>query len=771
MRKTYVRYLSIARRLDTCYDLLLHPQKRLLLRRLLDNTLGRVCELKHEMVAQDLSDIQHCDNIMSELSLTPDDLVVPIPAYIRRDRLNMITQHNNLIDDCLRRAGLEATSEDELSPLSILEAILLVQKHERAKQGRAKADHRRDLLARQERDRGRGRQQVSLEVAVVRLQAFTRGMLARKNVRQMRYDEEIFLGLRPDPALDRSWDGKLQKVKESRYELQEMRQRDFELTTKRIQTKIIYEDGTQLLTTMEDKIRAWMFEKKHETGKFPDLPEEDEGGSSSIVGMARPDDDSGSEKSDKKTEKERAREKDKQKKKKEEEERSVVIKPSVFTADIRTSCEKYTDVWSVRDIERNPKERPEEDMIEVEQRAKVEVEIRRQVDYLMRQELQKLKEDVDGEKRGAKKKKRMKKGGKKGKKRKEKDLTPDRTTESLFEEMVLNGIIKKVPDIRLKDLHGDINLIGSEIVAKTNYAQPAFGDIKNILTEYVVLPMGIDLVHEKAQLVKSVLLCGPRGCGKTTLVQALAYESGAILMDLTATNIVGRYPGKGGLNMLTHLIMKVGRLLQPTIVMIDAADKMFLKKVPKTDKSDPRRLKKEMPRMLKNILPEDKIIFIGISNAPWNCDVKSLASVYQKILMIQRPTYGARADLWRHLITKKGGKLTYRLDLGGLARISDGYTTGHICSVVSQVVTEQRLTKQDKTPLTAAEFIVPLSKIEPIYREEEEAFVSWFQKTPIMKKKAKLIEEELEAQGLKGKQAKKNEAAENSNGKKGKKKK
>ena len=31
-------------------------------------------------------------------------------------------------------------------------------------------------------------------------------------------------------------------------------------------------------------------------------------------------------------------------------------------------------------------------MIEAEQRARVEIEIRRQVDYLMRQELQKLKE-------------------------------------------------------------------------------------------------------------------------------------------------------------------------------------------------------------------------------------------------------------------------------------------------------------------------------------------------------------------------------------------
>lgn len=58
-------------------------------------------------------------------------------------------QRNNFIDDCLRRAGLEAVSEDEFSPLSVSEAILLLQKHERAKQGRAKADHRRDMLAKQ----------------------------------------------------------------------------------------------------------------------------------------------------------------------------------------------------------------------------------------------------------------------------------------------------------------------------------------------------------------------------------------------------------------------------------------------------------------------------------------------------------------------------------------------------------------------------------------------------------------------------------------------
>ena len=45
--------------------------------------------------------------------------------------------------------------------------------------------------------------------------------------------------------------------------------------------------------------------------------------------------------------------------------------------------------------------------------------------------------------------------------------------------------------------------------------------------------------------------------------------------------------------------------------------------MPKTDKTDPRRLRKELPKILKNISPEDKIVLIGLTNAPWNCDLKA----------------------------------------------------------------------------------------------------------------------------------------------------
>ena len=44
--KLYLQYALMLRNLDTCYDQILHPQKRILLRQIVDATMGRIVELK-----------------------------------------------------------------------------------------------------------------------------------------------------------------------------------------------------------------------------------------------------------------------------------------------------------------------------------------------------------------------------------------------------------------------------------------------------------------------------------------------------------------------------------------------------------------------------------------------------------------------------------------------------------------------------------------------------------------------------------------------------
>jgi len=78
--------------------------------------------------------------------------------------------------------------------------------------------------------------------------------------------------------------------------------------------------------------------------------------------------------------------------------------------------------------------------------------------------------------------------------------------------------------------------------------------------------------------------------------------------------------------------------------------------------------------------------------------------------------------LWRTIITRRGGQLTGGLDISSLAKVSDGYTAGMIDQVCSTVLIERRVNQLTKKPLAGIEFIAPLARLDPIYKEEEEMF-------------------------------------------------
>lgn len=179
----------------------------------------------------------------------------------------------------------------------------------------------------------------------------------------------------------------------------------------------------------------------------------------------------------------------------------------------------------------------------------------REVDQLLRGELEILQAALarDFANKGKKMRKASKKKGRTGrksKKKKEKDLTPDRTLESLFEELVTNGIIRKYPEVQLTEFRGERSYAAHDLRKQGKDPLPSLGDIRQVILEYCILPIGSKTIHQTAPLVKSVLLAGPRGSGKDMLVHAVCTETGSVLFDLSPANIVGKYPGKSGLIML-----------------------------------------------------------------------------------------------------------------------------------------------------------------------------------------------------------------------------
>jgi SpoVK/Ycf46/Vps4 family AAA+-type ATPase len=162
-----------------------------------------------------------------------------------------------------------------------------------------------------------------------------------------------------------------------------------------------------------------------------------------------------------------------------------------------------------------------------------------------------------------------------------------------------------------------------------------------VMNWYLIL--GSETVHEKAPLVKSLMITGPRGTGKKMLAHIIANELGATVFDFTCTNIAGKYPGKDGLKMLMHLLSKVGKALQPTIILINMCEKQFVKKIPKAEKEfEPKRLKKALPKFMKGIKGEHRFLLIGTSGAPFDAPVKPLCKQYSNVIMIPRPDYSSR---------------------------------------------------------------------------------------------------------------------------------
>ncbi|XP_012882671.1 PREDICTED: IQ and AAA domain-containing protein 1-like [Dipodomys ordii] len=632
----YLYYLGLLRRFDLIYDQMVQPQKRRLVRRLLDGVAGRVLELKEEMVQVDLSETHWLDRALKDLKMTP----VPVPIKMRS--------------------------------VAILSQVYHAEEARR--------------------------------------------------VRQTEKEEEFNL------ALGKTYD------------------------------YVINMEGSEMKEAMKDQIRQWFIECHALTGRFPDYPDESSGGSSLIFAEKTPEQvrlelevqaqenkkkeqekNKEKEKKEKvnKKEKEERKEKKKEGKGKKEAETVLKLSPSKFVPVISTVHEEYMNLWKKHHEVAHPSQSYDFEILQKERKKEVEQEIRIQVDELMRQELRNLRLAVDREETrniGTPKAKKVgKKGGKK--KRKEKDLTPDRTVDSLYEELIVFGLLKKSRTVALKDFIGDCVYLGSSLSLAKKLPTPSLFDIRQNIALYGILRLGSPEIHSMAPLIRSLLLVGPSGMGKKMLVQAVCTETGANLFDLSPNNLTGKYPGKNGSQMIVHLVFKVARLLQPSVIWIGQAEKTFYKRIPKEEiNMDPKRIKKDLTKALRLLGPGDRVLLIGTTEQPYLADMKGLCRAYERILFISRPDYASRYVLWKHMIQAQGVRVTQSLDISGLARVSDGYTPSHILQVIQTVLTDRRLLQVSKRPLVASEFVEQLGKLDPVYKEEEETLKDWYFKTPLGKK-------------------------------------
>lgn len=97
------------------------------------------------------------------------------------------------------------------------------------------------------------------------------------------------------------------------------------------------------------------------------------------------------------------------------------------------------------------------------------------------------------------------------------------------------------------------------------------------LKELVAFPLQHPKVFSKLRAPKGVLLHGPPGCGKTSIVQQLCTEFGLFLVPITTSNLSSSDPG-GSEVKLTNFFREADGVGSPTVILLDDVDSICPKK-------------------------------------------------------------------------------------------------------------------------------------------------------------------------------------------------
>jgi len=802
----YVRYIGVLRSLEKCYDAMVHPQKRIDAKMVLELVMTRILQLKANLikwypahaslVAPGCSSplpwqYVNFDELLAELKLPPSALDIPIPSYFLEDHAEEHAARDSLVN-AMRNLDLDKVeiqhgesefgetdndtdSDEEFGPslvdLTLEEAVITLQTFERGRQARSQAEKLRQMT---DEDEGFGASFKPHLVAdadelggdrnqaATNIQRMFRGRSSRMQAQEEKDEELVFLGMkRPTNLTDidrtkmlESKHAEIEDSKERKKAEQRENRENYSKALIKLHGTVLEEEGPEMRESMMDERREW-FTSQLAEGVFPeDLTEfylnkyptpeskEREGAAKGKGAKRKPE------------------AKKDTKKKGEMEEQVEKVPPltasTPFSEALADCLRRYKEIWLDRDESQNSHQKHDVGLAKNVVRPNVEEEVRENVDRTLITQLNNLKLQLEAA-AGKKGKKKPKKGGKKkkgksGKKkkgRKAKALPGDKfcadmDVEEMVSTLVRHGFIKDVSGLRkIGDYVGEFNFLGTAYQNESE-TQDAYGNwvpqdpcasqVRSALTEQLILPLGSEFLRISSPFLKSMLLYGPRGAGKTMLTEAVAAHTNALFIELTPETLQ-ELPselceGKSGPLRLIHIIFSVARhpSFQPGVIAIKDIDRFFVGKK-KSGSGNAHRFKKDLITYANSLKPEERVAIIGCSHKPFNIpdtEIKDLKILLHGHLHVPYPDYASRIGFWRTFLEQAFNDVELEvpkdMDCSVLASLSEGYTAGSIKAAIDRTLTERRKSQLRSRPLSQDELVKSLSTLEPTYSEDNRLF-------------------------------------------------
>ena len=331
----YIKYIQIFRKLEACYDNILHPQKRIHVKKVLELVIRRVIELKADLVRWNPPnsfvkmpdgveeafpwEYIHLDEILVDLKLSPSVLELPIPRYFREEKNKQLEQRDRLVSGYTRlKHNKDAILiEDKFeSPLALErmtldDAIEIIQRNERGRQGVERtaiyrANRDKEAKTRMFDASAGDEAEMDPEAAATSIERIAKGFVNRRIAQRERQNELMFVGMQPKKdnlvALSDEVNAAYVKRKQTQFEHKE----EYERALLDLKDVIIDEEGPEKREQFREDRTLWITDQIAQD-KYPEdledyyasklAPKEDEGDGAAAAGGK---DDKGKGKKDEK---------------------------------------------------------------------------------------------------------------------------------------------------------------------------------------------------------------------------------------------------------------------------------------------------------------------------------------------------------------------------------------------------------------------------------------------------------------------------------------
>jgi len=751
----YIKYISCYKKLEDTYDQMLHPQKKKLVKQMLENVMVRLCEIKNELVFNNIghkapqSDFIQLDDLLIDLKLNEDALEVPIPRFFLTENKDALDYRNQIHEKSLEKYQSALPEEEEieddyLRDIDIDTAIRILQKNERGRQGidrgyQAIKKHKNDLK-KKERDMkmhdemNMDGEENKRSDAVIVIQKYFRGFTSREQVEKIREDELVFLGMKKvseDPKDPNSQTFKYNATRDHRKALQKEFDEEYKQGLDEIKNGIREYQAPDIKEVMLEERRKWIYDF-YELNEGNDLPKKvtEFYDKDKVMKPLTPEEEEAKRKEEEDKKKEEKKKKDakknaKGKKAKKDTPEEEFLKarvwkgPTEVVSLMQENVASFAKEWETYEEDRkNFEQKYDPEYAKNTVRPQVEEEVRVIADQIIAIELANLRAKNRMKEIKDKKKKKKKEKKKKVKEPKGKKAVGNRDPRDLLIELTEAGIAKKLYPAQLNEFLGGFSKLGSvQQQQEEMMIDPSMGHLRQTVSEYIGMPLGSTFARSKLPVLKSFFFFGPQGSGKTMMVRALQSQCAALVLDLSPSNILEKYSDRSSVVKAFYMAWKVAHEFEPCIIVVNEAELIFPGKKKSKEAKAAAKIKKPLLDVIKCTKADKRVVTIVCTNK-YDVSRKDFKKFFDKKIFFPYPDYGTRILLFKTFVEQKGGKLRDSFPLSTLAHLTEGYPAGSFKIAVNKVLTDRRKQQLDQRPLSLNEFIAAFASTYCVYKQD-----------------------------------------------------